>query len=216
MFELNTPIQYLKGVGPKMAQRLKILGLETVQDLLFYYPRKWIDFSQTVPVSQLRIEEIVIIKGRIVQIKTRRSPRKGILITEGIIEDEKDHQLPVVWFNQPYLAKSLKQQGTLLFRGKIDFDFAKKQKVMLSPIVERQEGIFPIYPETEGLTSKYLRRILLPLLNITSQINDFLPNTIKESEKLIDLPTAIGEIHFPRIFKIYKKPKSAFLLMNYF
>jgi len=95
----------------------------------------------------------------------------------------------------------------LLFRGKIDFDFAKKQKVMLSPIVERQEGIFPIYPETEGLTSKYLRRILLPLLNITSQINDFLPNTIKESEKLIDLPTAIGEIHFPQNFQNLQKAK---------
>lgn len=199
--ELKTSVQYLTGVGPVMAKKLKRLGIENVRDLLFYFPRRYDDFSKPQNINQLRIGQDAIIKASIVQIKQSRTRRRWMSIIEALLADDTG-QIKAIWFNQPFLMKVLKPGQEWLFAGKINYDFKTKQKTLTVSQYENPSAtgpiILPVYPETEGLTSKYLRKIIRPLIsNVDNLISDFLPEEIRQKEKLIDLKNAIKNIHFP-------------------
>jgi len=201
MLELKTSVQYLTGVGPVMAKKLKRLGIENVRDLLFYFPRRYDDFSKPQNINQLQVGQDAIIKASIVQIKQSRTRRRWMSIIDALLADGTG-QIKAIWFNQPFLMKVLKPGQEWLFAGKINYDFKTKQKTLTVSQYENPSAtgpiILPVYPETEGLTSKYLRKIIRPLIsNVDNLISDFLPEEIKTKEKLIDLKDAIKDIHFP-------------------
>lgn len=115
---LSTPIENIVGIGPVFQKRLKKLGIKTIQDLFFHFPRRYEDFSNLIPISKLKINEICTLQGKITFIETSRSWKKRIYITEAIIED-KSGAIKAVWFNQPYLTKTLKTGDNVFLSGKV-------------------------------------------------------------------------------------------------
>lgn len=196
--KLETSVQYLKGVGPKAAEKLQRLGMETVRDLLFYYPWRYDDFSHPTKISNLRINDNAIIKAKIIEIKKAYTKRRWMTLIEALLKDESG-QAKAVWFNQPFLLKILKVDDEWLFAGKVNWDFKNKEKTLAVSQYEKEPLILPVYSETEGITSKYLRKLIKPLLpQINQLIDDYLPEDIINAENLIDLATALVNIHFPK------------------
>ncbi|KKQ17927.1 MAG: ATP-dependent DNA helicase RecG [Berkelbacteria bacterium GW2011_GWA1_36_9] len=193
--KLNTPVQYLTGVGPKMAEKLKRLGIETVRDLLFYYPWRYDDFSNPRKISSLRIGEDVIIKAKIVEIKISHTRQRWMTLIEAELSDETG-KIKAIWFNQPYLLNILKPDDEWLFAGKVNWDFKSKAKSLAITQYEKEPVILPVYSKTAGLTSKYLRKLIKSILS--TSIEEYLPREILEQEKLVGLNEAIGKIHFPK------------------
>ncbi|MEK7142644.1 MAG: ATP-dependent DNA helicase RecG [Patescibacteria group bacterium] len=202
MIKLKTPIQYLSGVGPKMAKKLQRLGIENVRDLLFYFPWRYDDFSQPQKIKQLRIGQEAIIKAKILQIKLSRTRRKWMSIIEAILADDSG-EIKAIWFNQPFLMKILKPGDEWLFAGRVNWDFKNKSKTITPSQYENPQTqepmILPIYSETEGLTSKYLRKIIKPVIaQIDKLIKEFLPDNLRLQEKLLELKSALKKIHCPQ------------------
>lgn len=206
MLTLKTPISKLVGVGPKTLMRVEKLGIEKVSDLIYYFPRAWADFSLIQPIISLRAGEVATIKAKILQIKNHRSPRKRMFITKAILEDDSG-EIKAIFFNQFFLPKVLYPGTTWIFNGKVDYSFSEKEKVLESPQYEKEAIILPIYPETEGLTSKFLRKLTRPLLKLLDKIPEFLPREIIESENLISHQSAVKQIHFPDTTKKLEKAK---------
>jgi len=198
MLELETSVQYLIGVGPVMAKKLKRLGIENVRDLIFYFPRTWDDFSKTQAIGGLQIGQDVIIKAKILQIKQSRTRRKWMSIVEALLVNDSA-QIKAIWFNQPFLMKILKPGDEWLFAGKVGYDRKIGTKTLSVYQYEKEPIILPVYSETEGLTSKYLRRLIKPIIpQVDRLITDFMPDDIIESEKLIKESQALEKIHFPK------------------
>lgn len=194
---LNTPLIKLPGVGPMAAEKLTKLKLFTLGDLLFHLPRHWDDFSNPVLIGEIKIGENNLVKGTIKQIKTQQTPRGRLLITKAIIIDKDGENLELVWFNRPFLANYLKPESEWLFWGLIDHGYQGKV-LMSSPVFEKEEGIYAVYPETEGLNSKYLRKVLDSVLRKKRFVlTDFLPLEIRAKYNLITLDSALKKIHFP-------------------
>jgi RecG-like helicase len=117
MLTLFSPINELPKVGIETTKSLKKLGVETVQDLLFYFPYKYLDFSKFSAISSIKLGEVVTIKGVIKTIQARYAFRSRLSLCEAVVSDDSG-SIKVVWFNQPYLAKTLKNGDEVLLSGK--------------------------------------------------------------------------------------------------
>ncbi|MCX6743699.1 MAG: OB-fold nucleic acid binding domain-containing protein [Candidatus Parcubacteria bacterium] len=137
MYSLETPIENLTRVGKTTAGRLKRLGLNTVKDLLYYFPFRYEDYSQVVAIRDLQPNQTVTIKGKIVLIENRRSHRKRMTITEALIEDETG-SIKVIWFNQPFLVKNLKAGDEIFIAGTTEINSLSLQ--FTSPVYEKITG----------------------------------------------------------------------------
>jgi len=200
---LNSKIDQLKKVGPAYLKRLRQLKIETIRDLFFHFPHRYDDFRQIRPIGQLQLGQTATVQGKISKIKTSRTWQRRMSLTEAIAEDDSG-TIRAVWFNQPYLIQTLKEGKTVNLAGKVVF--AGQTLCFSNPVYEtvvpRKETIHtgrlvPAYHETVGLSSRYLRYLISPLLYLTDQITDFLPTAVKKGFKLVDLSEAIRQIHFP-------------------
>lgn len=204
MISLDTPIENLAHVGPRTLPRLKRLGIRTVRDLLWHFPSRYEDFSQIVPMSEVdEAGEVVSVRGVVRTIETKRIFRRGrrpMTITSATFEDMIDGGPPpegrasirATWFNQPYLENTLKEETLVSLSGKIALD--KRGLYLSNPAYEkissdelRHTGrLVPIYPETEGITSKYLRFLIKPLLPLFESIPHLstihFPDTSQDAE----------------------------------
>ncbi len=202
MLTLSSKIEELKKVGPAYLKKLHKLKLKTVRDLFFHFPHRYEDFSQIIPISELKKGQKATVQAKVTEIKNRRIFPKRMTLTEGLVKD-KSGSIKVVWFNQPYLTQTLKKGKLVNLSGKLTF--AKNTLCFSNPVYEiagRNDTIhtgrlIPIYHETAGLTSRYLRYLIKPLLPLAEQIADFLPDKIKKQFKLADLAQALQKIHFP-------------------
>jgi len=204
---LETKIEQLAGVGPKMSQRFKKLGIESVSDLLFHYPIRYDDFSHIKPIGQIGAMgqmEPICIKGKILQIRNQRSPKGRMFLTHALIADDSG-SIKAVWFNQPFLTRTLRKGEEYVFAGRIAYQDGSL--VIKNPSYEREARILPVYPETQGLTSKYIRKIIKPLLFLTKDIVEYLPEEVRASQNLITLYDAINQIHFPESHTLIQKAK---------
>jgi ATP-dependent DNA helicase RecG len=205
---LDTPVQYLKGVGPKMAAKLQKLGIEKTQDLIFHFPRLWNDLSQITAIKQLRIGNLYNIKAKIISISNNKSPKKWMNITNAIVVDDNGDEINIRWFNQPFLTNILKAGDEWIFSGKVEWDFKEKVKIITSPIYELEAKIIPVYPLTEGVTNKYIRKLITNIFQERQKFDDHLPEFIPEEENLVELNTAIVNIHFPKNVSELSKAKN--------
>jgi len=201
----TTPIKNLPRVGPIYVEKLKKLGLKTVYDLLFYFPFRYDDFSEVLPISELENKEgqAVSIRGKIMDIQNIRTKWKKMNLTEAIIEDESSC-IKAIWFNQPFLIRNLKTGMNVSLSGKVTYTRDGLQ--LSNPAYEilgrdreltHTARLVPVYHETEGLSSRWLRLHLKPLLRLAEELNDWLPSEIIKSQNLISLSEAVKKIHFP-------------------
>ncbi|HJN85468.1 MAG TPA: OB-fold nucleic acid binding domain-containing protein, partial [Patescibacteria group bacterium] len=119
---INHPITALPGIGPKLSVNYRKLGIETVRDLLFAFPFRYEDYRTIRGIADLSPGETTTVQGSITSIRSRRSPRKKMTLTEATIEDATG-TITAVWFHQPYIAKTLKVGDRVSLSGKIDDKF---------------------------------------------------------------------------------------------
>ena len=113
MISLLTLVEDIKGIGPVTQKKLKRMGIKTINDLVFHFPSRYEDFSNIIPISKLKINEVCTIQGKILEIKSEITWKRKLFITSAIIED-KTGAVKAVWFNQPYIAKILKKGDNII------------------------------------------------------------------------------------------------------
>lgn len=203
---LESPVQYVPRVGPSMAGKLRNLGIRTVYDLLTYIPFRYDDYSLLSPIARVQPGETVTVVGTLASIKTFITKNGKRLVTARLTD--ASGSIDIIWFNQQYLVKVLSAGDTLSVSGKVNW-FGPKL-VFSSPVYEviqkESEGkgslhtgrLVPVYAETAGLSSKWLRgRIDYVLEHCLSSVVDYVPDEIIRSERLMDIREAIQTVHFP-------------------
>ena len=211
--ELFGLIEQIPRIGPIFQKRLKNLGIKTIKDLLYHFPARYEDFSKIVPISELKPGQTSTIAGKVQNIKTIRTWKKRMAITEALIWD-KTGIVKITWFNQPYLANTIKEGQFFLFSGKVSID-KKASLYFSSPMYEKiSDGeqdieiekqklthtgrLVPIYPETKGISSKFFRyAIKLTLASFGRKIPDPLPQKIIKEQNIPEINKALWQIHFP-------------------
>jgi len=204
--DLSTPISKVSRVGTKHRERLQKLGIRTVGDLLYHFPHRYEDFSRISSVSSLEPYEKNTVLVRVEEISQERTARRNIPLTRAVLRD-KTGSVEAIWFKQPYLARSFREGEMLFLSGKVER--YKGNPVFISPSYEKVRGrriapthtarIIPVYPETEGLSSRFLRSIIKPILKNTELVAvETLPEEIIREKELMPLAQALREIHFPR------------------
>ncbi len=198
---LDSPVTVIKGVAASSASRLAKLGVKTIRDLLYFFPRRHLDYSQRKPIAELEVGEEQTVLATVWEARIARlGPQRG---TEVIIGDETGN-MRAVWFNQPFLAKNFPTNAQLVLSGRVS-EF-KGNKLFESPeweLVEDKELIHtgrlvPVYPLTRGLYPRQVRNLVKRALdNWIWQVADFLPQEIKSRCHLLDLPEAIAQTHYP-------------------
>ncbi len=219
---LSTPIEKLPYIGPVYQKRLKKLGIKNVQDLLYHFPHRYEDFSNVIPISKAKINQPLCIQGKILEIDNSRTWKRGITLTHAIVED-KTGAIKVTWFSQPYLTKTLKPGDMISLAGKISvgkngiYLSNPAYEKITSPNLTHTGRIVPVYQETRGLSSRWLRYIIRSaLFQIQNQIKDPLPEKILKEQNLLPISQAIGQIHFPDSEELAQKAKERFSFENLF
>lgn len=214
--DLSTPIGKLPTIGPVYVRRLAKLDIYTVNDLLSHFPFRYDDFSLISKIARVQEGEIVTIQGKITSIKNEFT-RGHRFIQKANVSDETG-SIDVVWFNQTYLTRSLPAGTPVSLAGKVST--FKNQRALVSPAFEifdppvfdpessiRMAGgttihtgrLVPIYPETYGVSSKWLRtKIYQILAQYLSQLVEYLPDEMVKRHQLMHYADAIEHIHFPQ------------------
>jgi len=200
MSMLDTKLKEVLSTTKKHLSMLSSLGIETVRDLLLYYPRAYTDERESTQIIDMKLADTNVVQGRLTSFKMRKG-RNGMYIGEGIISDDTG-SIPVIWFNQKYLEGVLRIGSRYYFSGKLKYD--RGRSVFHGPKVEpisedvlHTGRIVPVYHETMGLTSKWLRSKIYSVLHYSKEFSDDLPAAIRTELGLVELPYAISHIHFP-------------------
>lgn len=196
MLDLNLSIRGLSGVGPKISEKLEKIGLSTIKDLLFYYPRKWEDYRNFTPIIWCNRDQEVTIKGRITAITKDRTRVKHMMVVKATVEDETG-EIKAVWFNQGFIERMIKVNMPVTLHGKIDYDWKNKERNLSGPIIIREERIEPVYVESNGISSKIYEKIISQALHFVDNLEDWLPEEVKDEYDLVDLAEAARQIHHP-------------------
>ena len=223
MMDLNLSINSLHKIGPKQKEKLEKLGIKTVRDFLFHFPSRYDDLSQIKKISELKPDENATVVGRIVKLTTKRSWKKRINIIEIVLADDTG-KIKVVWFNQDYLIDSFSKIHNKHIRlsGKTKLD-SKKGFSMSNPVWEpvsktpnHTGRIVPIYPETKGITSRWLRWQIENIFRSDFKIDDPIPQKILKKYKLPFLKKALYDLHFPSSKNAYLVAQKRFAFFDMF
>jgi ATP-dependent DNA helicase RecG len=201
---LSADVTAVPGVGPSVAAKLHSLGIRTIRDLLFYFPRQHRDYSKLEKIANIPFGEVTTTLGLIWEVETVRSSR-GIARTIATISDETG-KLRVTWFNQPYLQKQLQAaKGSYLvvtgvkqrFGNKVEFPVRSHELPEQGDLLNTGR-LVPTYPLTEGLNARSLRRFTKWVVDrYAAMIPEYLPPSIRSAGKLMPLPEAVSQIHYP-------------------
>ena len=199
---LNAKLTVLQGVGPRNAESLARLGLHTLGDMLYYFPRRYDDYSQLKPIKDLFYGEQVTVIGTIQSVNSRPIRSGKASIVEVVIGDGTG-ALRLSYFNQPWLANRFKKGDAISVSGKIDQYLGRL--VMNSPDWEPVEAenlstnrIVPVYSLTERITQKWLRNQMKQVVQYWAPaVADALPDSVRNSARLMPLGEALLQVHFP-------------------
>lgn len=212
-FLLSDPLSQIPGIGPSLSPKLAQMGLCTIGDLLTYYPRRWEDLSR---VSSLR-EASGALGGKLTTraylktISGFRTPRRKMFLLNGLLEDGTG-TLRVAWFNQPYLARSLKKGAEYYFSGPLREQGG--HLVLTNPSIEPADKvpvhsgrIIPIYPAASGISTRMLRRWLKNLIATIRELPETLPAEALREHRLVSRSIALENIHFPHSLPALEEAK---------
>ena len=199
---LDDPITKLSSVTTRVATALQRgLGIYTIRDLLWHIPSRYEDLSTVTPIHDLSIGSHATVMGKIVSTQNIRTWKRRLNIFEAVLTDETG-SVKLVWFNQPWLAEKIEQGGHILASGK--YTAGKNGAYIAASFWEgidgenpaqKQRGVLPIYPETEGVTSKWLRHLISQALTRLETVPETLPPEVLEHETLLPIDTALREAH---------------------
>ena len=209
---LHTSLSKALSTKPEYIRALKEMGLNTVEDLLLYFPRTYDDLSQYKNLLEAKDGEKVTMKGCLNGIKTVPTKNRRMTLIKAMFYDSYGNECEAVWFNQPHLIRMLPMDTEVLVAGKIQFQYGKYtlQNPEVEMIKEAQVHVgatVPVYPQHEVITSKWLRNKIHPLLYLAEKFPEILPDEIIQEEKLISKVEAINEIHFPSSQKALEKAR---------
>ena len=195
----DTPVRYLKGVGPKTAERFEKLGIVTLADLLCHYPRRYIDFSKPYSIAQAPADTECVVKAEVFAKPGGRILPGGRRM-ERITAGDDVSSLEITWFNNPYAAQKLQLGQEYYFQGIVTGGMLRRQ--MVNPQVRTAEQIKAspfeaVYPQTEGLTSNAIARCVRQLLPHAELLPDPLPPEMLAKYRLLSKADAVRAIHCP-------------------
>lgn len=195
----------LKGIGVSRAELFFRVGVENLMDLLYYFPRSYLDERNRTAISNIQLGEDVVIRARL--ISAPRNFHKGKwTVTNARIADESG-ELAVVWFNQPYLMKNLVEGQLYLFKGKVKRNYNRIQ--LTSPQVQKaaedMPGIVPVYPLGGGLTQKMVQAAIAQALEYLTEEYDPLPGSYRQN--LMGWGEAVKAMHHPASFEEQEKAR---------
>jgi len=199
---LNARLTVLQGVGPKNASSLEKLGLFTLGDMLYYFPRRYDDYSQLKPINALMYGEVVTVIGQ-VQNLVNRPVRGGKMQMQEALLNDGSGALRLIWFNQPWLMNRLREGMLIAAAGRVEQYLGRL--VMNNPDWEAVEEehlhtarIVPVYGLTANITQKWLRNLMDQVVNYWApRLSDPLPERLRLSAGLYELGRAIHQAHFP-------------------
>ncbi len=211
------PLQYLKGVGPHRAQLLGRLGLHTIRDLLYHFPRDYQDRSRIKAIREVEFDEMVTIKGKVKGVRIIPT-RGGGTILEVLVADETG-TIAATFFNQPYLSDKFRTGEGVLLYGRVhrynylqiinpEFEFPGRED---TPDPLSSGRIVPIYPLTEGIKQNYLRRLMRKALDdFAPYLEEVLPEPLLRSRRLIPIHRAVEDAHFPETLDAIRPARRRF------
>ena len=203
---VDAPVDRLRGVDTKLTARLKRLDVETIRDLLYLFPRRHEDYSTAVKISELSPGEECTVVATVWEAReVAKGPRGGRRDTEAVLSDETGN-LKVIWFGQRYLARSLKPGSQIaisgkasVFRGQLVFENPEHEILDATGSGVHTGRLVPIYPLTEGLTRRNMRRLTWQAVqNWVGGLEDALPDDILARTKLMPLLDAVYQAHYPK------------------
>ncbi|KKP68328.1 MAG: ATP-dependent DNA helicase RecG [Candidatus Moranbacteria bacterium GW2011_GWE1_35_17] len=220
MLNLKTPIDKTFHIKPAQAEKLKKLGITAVGDFLFHFPARYDDLSNLVSISEIIPEQSATVSGEIIKFALKRSWHKKISIIEIQLRDETGI-IRATWFNQKYLIDVFSKNKFIRLSGKAKLD--KNGFYFSNPIWEVADKnpnhtgrIVPIYPETRGITSKWLRWQIETIFKNDFDIVDPLPVEILKKYHLPTLKKALYDVHFPRSENSYLVAQKRFAFFDMF
>jgi len=218
---LDIPIQYVKGVGPKRAVLFKKLGVETLNDLIYFIPKRYEDRSNLKPINSLESDTYQTILCYVVDVQEEKI-RNNLTLIKARVRDNTGEAI-AVWFNQTYLKNILKKGTRLYLYGNIIRRFGRVE--IQNPDYEIADGdetvhtgrIIPIYPLTEGLSQKIVRGIIWNTLNqYLDKLEEFVPLEILDKYGFPDIKGAIQNIHFPDSEESLRKARERLAFEEFF
>jgi ATP-dependent DNA helicase RecG len=196
---LADSVTQLRGIGEEAAKKFSLLGVQTYQDLLEYFPRRYDDFSAITPIAKMK-PGTVTIKATISN-ASGKYVRRGLHITEAVANDESS-SVRLVWFHQPYRAAAIKPGQEYFISG--EFKLSRQRFSVMNPSIElvsdfpvNTARIVPIYRETKGLHSRQIRSALKQIVPLMHELPETLPRWIIDTQNLMHFSDAIEMIHFP-------------------
>lgn len=232
MVSLQTKIENTPKISRRIIPALKRLGIRTIRDLLFYFPARYEDFSNIKKVRELKIGETVTVRGEIIKSTNRRTKRKGMVITEVSVHDGTG-AIKAIWFNQPFMMRNLKVGEIFSLSGKVAL--GPEGMYLQNPAYEKASSLLsqvrlvqgcklqaslstgihtgtlvPIYPETRGITSRWIRYLIKNFIELSTGLRDPLPLETRRKYLFPEIKEALREIHFPSSYESAEQAKRRF------
>ena len=195
----DTPVRYLKGVGPKTAERFEKLGILTLSDLLCHYPRRYLDFSKPYSIAEAPSDTECVVKAEVFAKPGGRILPGGRRM-ERITAGDDVSSLEVTWFNNPYAVQKLELGQEYYFQGIVTGGMLRRQMVNPQVRTDAQVASSPfeaVYPQTEGLTSSAIAKCVRQLLPHVELLPDPLPPGMLKKYRLLPKADAVRAIHCP-------------------
>ena len=195
----DTPVRYLKGVGPKTAERFEKLGIVTLADLLCHYPRRYLDFSKPYTIATAPLDTECVVKAEVFA-KPGGRVLPGGRRMERITAGDDVSSLEITWFNNPYAAQKLELGREYYFQGIVTGGMLRRQMVNPQVRTDAQVESIPfeaVYPQTEGLSSGVIAKCVRQLLPHAELLPDPLPPEMLQKYRLLSKTEAVRAIHCP-------------------
>lgn len=217
---LDTSVQYLKGVGPKMFELLNKIGIYTVKDLIEYYPRVYEDRTKLTPINKFQKEQNVLFFGTLVKPVTMAYAKKKKILSTVVTDDSGSIAL-LTWFNQVYIKDRIKEGKTYLFYGKVSNVSGSRASLDSCSIydvndLEKIQGLYPIYSLTAGITQNYLFKLISNLIDSGIMIDEIFSDDFRRKYNLAEANYALRNIHFPKSFEMINTARNRVIFEELF
>ena len=219
--DLYSPVTALPGIGPARAKQLAALGIESVYDLIAYFPRTYEDRTKLVPICELEPDVPACFEAMVIRAPQTSHIRKGLSLTKLVVADETS-KLNLVYFNQPYAAEQLRYGESYVFYGALTGDYARYQ--MQNPSFESPDKpgvvtrrIMPVYGLTAGISNRLLQKCVhQALTQCLPELPEPLPQKLRTEHSLCSVREAYAQIHQPTSFEALERAKKRLIFEEFF